>query len=113
MTTQNSIFDIPGILESDPKLSFFGELNRRTGLSPNQRQFFEGQFDEIFNRFTGMIGGRLQDVPEGAEFDPSTLPSFDDFVGDFKFKQNFLSRPPSLRPGGGTARFAPPTRFLL
>ena len=111
MTTQNSIFDVPGIFEGEPKLPFFAELNRRTGLSPSQRQFFENQFDTIFNRFTGMVGQGLQDLPEGG--DPSQIPSFESFIQDFDFERDFMSRPPSLRPGGGTARFAPPTRFFF
>ena len=108
MVMPNNIFDIPGILESEPKLPFFSELNQRTGLSPNQRLFFENQFDSIFNRFTGLIGQGLQSGTQ-----PSQLPKFQDFIKDFDFQRDFFSRPPSLRFGGSTARFAPPTRFLF
>ena len=102
---QDFISDVFG---QEPKLPFFSELNQRTGLSPNQRVFFENQFDSIFNKFLGQLGGSLQG---GTELEQ--LPKFQDFIKDFDFEQDFFSRPPSLRFGGGTARFAPPTRFLF
>lgn len=108
MTTQSGIFDIPGILESEPKLSFFSQLNQQKGLSPNQRAFFENRFDSIFNQFTGLIGQGVQGSENG---DFSNLPTFDSFINNFDFGRDFMSRPPSLRFGGGTARFAPPTQF--
>ncbi len=110
MTTQGGFGGVfPGILEAEPKLPFFSQLNRQRGLSPNQRTFFENSFDRIFNQFTGLLGQGIQDLPEGG--DASGLPKFENFIQDFDFERDFLSRPPSQRFGGGTARFAPPTQF--
>lgn len=107
MTMGGGVFGnlLPDLFEEEPKLSFFSQLNQQTGLSPNQRIFFENQFDSIFNRFLGDFGTRAQKSGEIPEF------RFQDFIQDFDFEEDFLSRPPSLRFGGGTARFAPPTRF--
>jgi len=96
----------PGILEAEPELPFFSALNQQTGLSPNQRQFFEGSFDRIFNIFTGLLGESIQ----GGN-DPAGFPTFSDFIQDFDFERDFLSRAPSQRPGSSTARFRPPTQF--
>ena len=96
----------PGILEAQPRLPFFSQLNQQQGLSPNQRTFFESQFDRIFNQFTGVLGQNIQ-----SGNDPSEFPTFEIFIQDFDFERDFLSRPPSLRFGGGTSRFAPPTQF--
>ena len=95
-----------GILESQPKLPFFSQLNQQTGLSPNQRSFFESSFDRIFNRFSGLLGQSVQN-----EDDPSSFPTFENFIQNFDFERDFMSMAPGQRPGGGTARFAPPTQF--
>ena len=110
MTSQNNFGGLfPGILEAEPELPFFASLNRQRGLSPNQRSFFESSFDRIFNQFTGLLGQGIQNL--GDDGDPSMLPTFESFIGDFDFERDFFSRPPSQRPGSSTARFRPPTTF--
>lgn len=89
----------------EPRLGFFGALQNQN-FSPIQRQFFQTQFEPFQNRFFGSSANLLQGGTALGE-----LPSFEDFLGGVNFNQEFGALPPSLRPGGGTARFAPPTRF--
>jgi len=115
----DGLFDIAGIFEAEPKLPFFGALENQN-LSPIQRQFFRTRFNDFFNRFTGQTANFLS-----GGGDPAESPSFTDFLqgpvdpitgqrsGGINFRREFQSRPPSLRPGGGTAQFSPPTRFLF
>lgn len=107
--TGGSVFDdlIGSLFDEEPNIAFQTQLNQTSGLSPNQRQFFEGSFDRIFNRFLGAFGGQAQESGEVPDF------RFQDFIQDFNFEEDFLSRAPSQRPGGSTARFRPPTQFRL
>lgn len=92
---------------AEPKLPFFGALaNQQQNFSPVQRQFFPGQFQNFENRFFGQTANLLK---QGTSF--GDLPTFEDFIGGVNFQDEFRRLPPSLRPGGGTARFKPPTQF--
>ncbi len=100
---------LPGIIEDifgeEPKFPFFGTLANRN-LTPNQKQFFQTQFQPFFNRFLGSSANQLQG---GTSLED--IPTFQDFLGDINFRNEFRSLPPSLRPGSSQARFRPPTQF--
>jgi hypothetical protein len=93
----------PDILAEAPEATFFS-FQDQFGQGQNQKNFFRGQFKNIFNQFLGTLG---QEVRQG-QFPTG---KFTDFLGDFDFNQQFAQTAPSLR-GGQTGRFAPPTRFL-
>ena len=91
------------ILGEAPEATFFS-FQDQFGQGQTQKNFFRGQFKNIFNQFLGGLGQELRQgqLPTG---------TFTDFLGDFDFNQQFAQTAPSLR-GGLRGRFAPPTRFL-
>lgn len=98
---------IKELFGEEPRLAFFGELEkRRQNFTPIQRGFFPTQFNQFQNRFFGQLGNQIQ---SGTPL--SDLPTFSDFLGGINFRNEFRSLPPSLRPGSSTARFRPPTQF--
>ena len=99
----SSILDPSDILAESPETTFFSFQNQ-FGPSANQRNFFQSQFKPIFNQFLGKLG---QDIKQG---DAPTR-TFEDFLGNFNFGQEFARLPPSIR-GATTSRFAPSARFL-
>ena len=106
MGMQNEFFSpsqLRGFLEEEPETTFFS-FQDQFGRGQTQKNFFRGQFKNIFNQFLGGLGQQLRQgqAPQG---------TFTDFLGDFDFNQQFAQTAPSLR-GGLRGRFAPPTRFL-
>jgi hypothetical protein len=92
------------LLGGEPKASFFSFQNQ-FGKSPNQRRFFQNQYETIMNEFLGAQGQQLR---QGMS--PQELPSFVDFLGPFNFADRFASTPPSAR-GARTSRFSPRAVF--
>ena len=92
MTMQNG-FNSQSFIESifgeEPRFPFFGSLQNQN-LSPIQDQFFQTQFQPFFNRFLGSSANFLQGG--GALGD---APTFQDFLGNIDFNQEFRSLPPS------------------
>ncbi len=95
------------LFANEPRLGFFGSLQNQN-FSPNQRNFFDTQFQPFQNRFFGSTANFLQ-----GGGDLQQAPSFQDFLGGINFNQEFQSMAPSQRPGGGTSQFRPPSRFLF
>lgn len=89
------------ILESQPEIPFQGAL-QRANLTPNLLQQFQGERRSIFNQFQGFLDQQIQ---QGLA--PSLR--FGDFVRNFDFQRESLSRPPSTRFGADVSRFAPRT----
>jgi hypothetical protein len=91
-------------LEQEPRIPFGGAV-QRASLTPNQRSFFRGQFDNIFGQYEGLIDqySRSGQTPDAR---------FGDFVGNFDFQDEFNRLLPRQRPGLGTQNFAPRTTFL-
>ena len=92
------------VLEESPRSAFFS-FQDQFGSSPNQRKFFQDQFNQFHNEFLGTLG---QTIRSGQ------VPSqrFTDFLGNVNFDQRFAQQAPSQR-GAFTSRFAPSTRFLF
>ena len=111
MAMQNGIFDQPGFLKGlfglEPKMPFFGHLQNQN-LSPIQNEFFQNRFQPFQNRFLGNTANFLQG---GGHINKA--PSFQDFLKGINLNQEFRSMPPGIRPGGSSAQFSPPTRFLF
>ena len=106
-------FNFRDFLEEEPRLPFNAALNRfkQTG---NQRNFFQNQFGNIFNRFLGTLG---QQVEAGGEFGAAPTLRFEDFLGGrnqfdpgFNLQNSFRSTAPSLRGGQPQSFFAPRAR---
>lgn len=94
------------LIGQEPSLAFFGRL-ANIDLTPLQRRFFETQRGRFEDRFAGQLSSLIQGGTPASQ-----LPTFEDFLSDIDFGREFFSTPPSLRPGSGRSRFAPPTRFL-
>ena len=96
--------------EKDPqgqKANYFGRLVGQN-LSPNRKKWFEGQFEEVQNRYLGQLG---QQVLGGQ----SPTLSLSDYLTDYfapsgTGMQDWRSMSPQSR-GEQTTRFAPPTRW--
>ncbi len=98
-------FDVGDLfLQDNPRASFFNAITP-FNRSPSRQRFNESQFDTIFNRFLGQLGGQAQggDLPTGM---------FNDFVNNIDFNREFFQSPSAIR-GFGQARFSPRTRFLF
>lgn len=100
-STLNSPF--ADFLEENPRIPFQGAV-QRASLSPNQRNFFRGQFDNIFGQFEGLID---QAIRGGGTPDARVA----DFFGNFDFQDEFSRLLPTQRPGAGPLNFAPRTTF--
>ena len=94
-------------LDDEPEAAFFSR-QKQFGRAPQQRQFFEGQFSNIYNQYLGELGeqARTGVLPSG---------TFNEFLGNIDFDQRFARLTPQQRgeTGGRQSQFAPPTRFLF
>lgn len=95
--------------ETDPegrRANYFGRLQAQPRKSPNQQKFFEGQFEEIQNRYLGQLGRMVH----SGQAPTKTL---DDFLqeyfapgggGDYDWMQQGQRR-------AGGVRYNPPVQF--
>lgn len=99
--------------ETDPtgqRANFFGRLQSQKFKSPNQRKYFEGQFENVQNRYLGHLGNIVQ-----GGGNPTT--SLSDYLAGYFQKgggadEDFSSATLGARRDAAT-RFAPPVRYLL
>jgi len=101
---------LKGAADLEPRKEYFGfsdQFGGRTALGRGQKQrdYFQNQFENIHDEFTGQIA---RNVRLGE--DPSQRQTFTEFLGEFPFSQRFASLPPSMR-GGQRGRFAPQAAF--
>ena len=99
------------MLEAEPRSAFFSFQNQ-FGQSPNQRRYFQNQFQDIHNQFLGQLGTQIR----GGEL-PTLSPEqhaqrFTSFLENFPFTERFAALPPQQR-GVFPSQFNPRTRFLL
>ena len=102
----NGMFDndmFTDFLEDVPSTGFFSAI-KPFGTSPRRRQFFENQFQPMYNRYQGEWG---QQVRQG-QF--PTL-RFDDFLSNRDFSREFMEQPRYNR-GVSSTFFNPRTRLL-
>jgi hypothetical protein len=102
-------FDTRDILESDPRLAFFGSegVQDQFSRSASRKNFFQDQFANVHNQFLGSLGSQLRQ---------GELPTqgFSEFLGGFDFNKSFLDQPSAFRsPIGGEARLNPRSRSLF
>lgn len=108
----NGGFDFSDFLEEEPRLPFNAALNRGN-FSGQQRNFFQNQFGNIFNRFLGTLGQQI----EGGQ---APTARFTDFLGGrsqqdpgFSLENLFRRTAPSLRGGQPESFFAPRARSFF
>jgi hypothetical protein len=108
MGMQNDLWS--DILAKEPRRTYFGFGDQfggsgSSGRGQVQRNYFQNQFQPIFDEFTGQLS---QNIMQGQE--PFQQQSFQEFLGELPFSQRFASLPPSMR-GGQRGRFAPQATF--
>ena len=85
------------------RASYFSAMPE--SLSPNQRRFFENQYQNVFNDYLGQIGSQIRGGG-------SPTASFAQFTQDFPFSARYAGLPQGQRVGSPMRTFAPRTRFL-
>ena len=97
-----------GFLDTTPQAGFFSAFQPQS-QTPNQRRYFQNQFQNIHNEFLGALGSQIR---QGQ--DPTLR--FPDFLGGSTgaptLDQRFRQAAPQER-GIFDAPFAPPTRFIF
>ena len=122
--SESSTFD--EFFDFSPEITYRGALERFGG-TPNQRNFFNTQFENIYNEYEGILGAGLkrgQDLGQSFDLAKSYAPTFSEFLSrqeysptspyrssGFSFSDYFSALPPALRPGADRRRFAPNVRF--
>ena len=99
MTTPNPFLRY---LDDEPRAAFFSRSNQ-FGRSPRQRQFFEGDFSNIYNEYLGFLGTQAREgqLPTG---------DFNSFLENLDFDERFERRTPTQK---GTDRGVAPLRYLI
>ena len=124
--SESSTFD--EFFDFSPEITYRGALERFGG-TPNQRNFFNTQFENIYNEYEGILGAGLKRGQQlGQSFNQAVdyAPTFSEFLSrqeysptgsslinpsGFSFSDRFSALPPALRPGADRRRFAPNVRF--
>ena len=91
-------------LERDPRAAYFSSAPFQGASSPAQRRYWEGQFGNVYNQYSGAMGSALREGREG--------PSFVDYLSQTPFTERYTALSPSMRPGGSFRRFSPGTRYM-
>ena len=92
------------ILEKDPKMAYFSAAPFSGATSPMQNQYWQGQFGNVYNQYTGSVGRQLQSGQEPT--------SFVDYLSQTPFTERYTSLSPTMRPGSATRRYNPGTRYM-
>ena len=74
------------------------------GLGSNVLDFYRNRFSDIYNQYTGQVGG------QAAGGQSPTL-QFQDYLQSYPFLQEFYGQAPAAR-GELNKQFAPPTQFM-
>ena len=126
LLSESSTFD--EFFDLSPEITYRGALEQFGG-TPNQRNFFNTQFENIYNEYEGILGAGLKRGQQlGQSFNEAVdyAPTFSEFLSrqeysptgsslinpsGFSFSDRFSALPPALRPGADRRRFAPNVRF--
>ena len=92
------------ILEKDPKMAYFSAAPFSGATSPMQNQYWQGQFGNVYDQYTGSVGRQLQSGQEPT--------SFVDYLSQTPFTERYTSLSPTMRPGSATRRYNPGTRYM-
>ena len=90
---------LSGFFEQNPEYAYNAFNNRWGG--GNQGDFYRRAFGDVLNEYKGTVGRALQMAKE-----PTS--SFDQFLQNYDWQGNFLSRSPQQRTFGNPAQQASP-----
>lgn len=100
-----------GFLEAEPTAAYYSSPAGWAGQgafaqgSPNQRRYYQNQFQNIYNEFLGALGSQIR--PEGGE--PNLL--FSEYLEDIPWAAKYAALTPDMA-GRRTSRFSPGTRQI-
>ena len=98
-------------MESDPegrKANYFS-FDDQFGRSPNQKRFFQQQFEEVQNKYLGRLGRQVRGGGEPTQELTSYLTDY--FAPGGGAQQEWGAMSPGAR-GQNDSRFAPPARWV-
>lgn len=101
-----SIFQNSLLQEPEFAQGLFDEFLGQQPFSTNMRDFFQGRFNQFFNRFQTQLGRMFDLGQDTSQF------TFQDFLAQQPFQNEFASLPPEVA-GRLTGRFNPFTRFVF
>ena len=90
-------------LEDKPEAGYFSYQNQ--WRTPNQKKYYQNQFQEIQNEYLGRLGQQLRSGGAPTE-------KFTDFLGQFPWTLRFMQLPPSMR-GDNPSLFNPRTTWNI
>lgn len=109
-------FPFLDLLNEDPRLAYYAQLYGQN-LNPLQRNFFQGQYGDIYSQYLGQLGQGLASAQQRglslADYLAQPQQGFYEYLQQSPFTQRFAQTPPDLRPGGRQSRFTPQTRWLV
>ena len=112
-------FPFLDVLNEDPRLAFYSQLygGGQPRGSPQQQNYFGGQFNDIYSQYLGTQGQGLADAQQRglslADYLSQPNQSFLSYLQQTPFTQRFAHLPPDMRPVQNRNRFSPSTRWMV
>ena len=105
------------LLEDQPQMAYQAAISSRFPQydalpRPQQRQrdYWSGQYSDIYNQYLGERGQNIQTLAQGGT--PQNMRSFSDYLENIPFTQRYAGLTPQQR-GRGIRSFAPSTRYIF
>ena len=113
MTTENP-FDwgenstAGDLLETNPAAAYYSYANDWQG-GPRQEQYYQNQFQNIYNQYLGSLGGQLRqgNIPSTAQGENTWA----GYLQNYDWTDRYTSMPPQMR-GDFQSMFNPRTRQI-
>jgi len=101
------------ILEESPSAAYHSYQSDWN--TPAQTQYYQNQFQNVYNQYLGTLGSALRQGATGQEgalgIPEISQMTFADYLGDYDWTNRFTSLPPAMR-GDYSAQFNPRTRSI-
>lgn len=102
------------VLEESPGAAYYSHQTD-WGSSPNQQQYYQNQFQNVYNQYLGTLGSALRQGASGEE-GALSIPEigrmgFTDYLGNYDWTDRYTSLPSAMR-GDFTSQFNPRTRSI-
>ena len=102
------------ILEEAPGAAYHS-YRSDWGAAPTQQQYYQTQFQNVYNQYLGTLGAALRQGGAGEAGAPSVSDigqmNFHDYLSDYEWTDRYTSLPPAMR-GDYTSQFNPRTRQI-
>lgn len=103
------------VLQEAPEAAYYSYQDDFSS-TPKQQQYYQNQFQNVYNQYLGSLGQSLKAGSTGAEGGPSSIkealsPTFMDYLGNYDWTERYSALPPPMR-GDFTSQFNPRTRQI-